>query len=464
MKKTIHFIVASIFSVNTFAAYWPQNQEIPIQIETNSPNGAEFQLGAPITTQYQNGETYFFRDAEGTLYKGVFNGGDGRESQWTHMSLVNEQTQGDLLPAENAESRYFFSDTHKKAMGTAISTGVAHAIYKGLVFNGAFRGELNKLAEESQKNQQATQDNYQKIADGIASQSTAVRAALDEYSKALKSHLENTDSTTTQYTSPFPDFVTSLRELEEILQMNRSTLPRRMEARTWGLHLLRQADVASTNGSQTEAHAFLKYAEAFADIAIGLDPITGPIRDTYEAFTGKNLVTGETLDSWDRGFAILGAVTFGFGSKIARGIKALRNISKMVDSEKAIVRAVEIDAQITKRADLGTAPSNGAHYQKLLADLRKQMTKPQVSEPKLKNYLDRYWRDTAQVGNGSTAAAYRWERLTGDRVGGKSHTQKLQESLTFFERWTKNNPQASVTDKKAVEEILKDIYSALGGN
>jgi hypothetical protein len=465
MKKLIHFFVVTIFSVNTFAAYWPQDQEIPIQIESNSPTtGADFRLGVPVTTEYERGRLYYFRDADGNLYQGVFTGGDGRNSQWQQMSLVNEEPSGNTSSAAKPGGGYFSSDTHNNAMGAAITTGVAHAIYQGLIFDSAFRGELNKLSEQTQQNQQATQDNYKKITDGIASQGAAVRAALEEYAKELKTQFKDIAPTATQYTSPFPEFVTSLREIEEILQMNRSTLPRRMAARSWGLHMLRQADAFSTNGDQTEAQAFLKYAEAFADIAVGLDPITGPIRDIYEAFTGKNMITGEELDDWSRGFAILGAVTFGFGSKIARGIKALRNISKMVDGERAVIRAIEIDAHISIRIGVGSAPTSAASYQKMLSDLRQQMTKPMVSDPKLKNYLDRYWRDSARVGNGSTAAAYRWERMTGERVGGKSHSQKLQESVTFFKRWLENNPQTSSQDKKAVEEILKDIYSALEGN
>jgi hypothetical protein len=57
VKKFIHFFVVTIFSVNSFAAYWPQGDEIPIQVEKNSPSGADFRLGAPVTTQYQMDQT-----------------------------------------------------------------------------------------------------------------------------------------------------------------------------------------------------------------------------------------------------------------------------------------------------------------------------------------------------------------------------------------------------------------------
>jgi hypothetical protein len=461
MKNFIHFFVATIFSANAFATYWPQDTDIPLEIETNSSTGAEFHLSVPITTQYQKGEIYYFRDSEGTQYQGVFVDGDGKNSQWEQMSVVNEESPAGTSPSANSTGNYFSGNAHNKAAGAAISTGIAHALYRG-IFDGSFRGEIDKLSLETQQNQQATQNNYKKIAEGVAAQGASVRAALEVYANSLKEHLENIASTTTQYTSPSPEFVTNLRELEDIFQMNRSTIPRRMEARAWGLHMLRQADNASAASERTNAQAFLKYAEAFADIAVGLDPITGPIRDVYEAFTGKNLITGEELDPWSRGFAILGTVTFGFGSKVGRGIKAIRNISKMVDSERAITRAIQIDAQILKRIG-PRAPIKNGIYQRLLADFRRPMARPVVTEPKLKNFLNDYWRVDGSYGNGNTAAAYRWERLTGEPVNGKIHAKKIKDSLIFFEKWRYNNPQASVEDHKAVEEIVKDIYAALKG-
>ena len=65
-----------------------------------------------------------------------------------------------------------------------------------------------------------------------------------------------------------------------------------------------------------------------ADALVGLDMVSGVVRDTYEAVTGKNLITGEELDDFSRGFAVLGIVTFGLGSKIGKGVKLLNKICK----------------------------------------------------------------------------------------------------------------------------------------
>jgi hypothetical protein len=48
--------------------------------------------------------------------------------------------------------------------------------------------------------------------------------------------------------------------------------------------------------------------------------------DSYEALTGKNLITGEPLDSFERSMAILGLATLGFSSKLTKGIKWLSKI------------------------------------------------------------------------------------------------------------------------------------------
>lgn len=467
MKKLTHFLIATVFSTNSFAAYWPQDKEIGIYVYPSTNKSAEFHLDIPQTTQFEKGKLYFFRDSDGNLIQGQFVGGSAKNSSWDHMTYVDDENvphgQGTSIhPNANPEGGYLSSGTHNNAMGAAISTGVAHALYQGVIFDSNFRGEMEKLSQETRQNQEATQNNYKVIAAGMATHGSSVQANLDAFSESLKSQMENMAGFETEYSSPSQEFVQNLRELENILESNRSTVPQRMEARSWGLHMLKQADAASTNGDSTNAKAFVQYAEAFADIAVGFDPITGPIRDTYEAFTGKNLITGEKLDSWARGFAIAGAITFGFGSKIGRGIKAFRNLNKIVDGEHAIQKAVKIDAQVIKRSTQGTAPVSRASYEKMLTELRTKMERPTVRDPKLNEFMEDYWRIEASVGNGSTAAAYRWEKLTGEAVGGKNHTQKIFDSVTFFKKWLKNNPKASNQDRVTVENLLKDIYSSVG--
>lgn len=65
------------------------------------------------------------------------------------------------------------------------------------------------------------------------------------------------------------------------------------------------------------------------------------------------------------------------------------------------------------------------------------------------------------VGNGSTAAAVRKERLTGQPVNGRFHTQKAQEGIKKLEEWLSKNPTARPGDRAAAENMIKDLKEAL---
>ncbi len=105
---------------------------------------------------------------------------------------------------------------------------------------------------------------------------------------------------------------------------------RDQQAKDLGLKMNEFSDEYFSIGNIEGGSAFLKYATVFADLAVGLDPISGTIRDTYESLSGLNLITGEPLDNISRTFAVVGMVTFGFGSKIHAGIKLLQE-SKLIN-------------------------------------------------------------------------------------------------------------------------------------
>lgn len=85
-------------------------------------------------------------------------------------------------------------------------------------------------------------------------------------------------------------------------------------AREFGLIAVEEADTSFTAGQLLDAGFYKELAKGFLDIAVGLDPVTGFARSTYELFTGTNLITGTNLSIAERGFAFLGVVTIG-GSK-----------------------------------------------------------------------------------------------------------------------------------------------------
>ena len=108
------------------------------------------------------------------------------------------------------------------------------------------------------------------------------------------------------------------------------------------------------------------------------------------------------------------------------------------------------------------ASSSAAHARHQQA-LRAAMEKPVTIDPVLTRFMDQLYRPGAQVGSGSTAAAVRYERITGGRVGGVSHTQKARDAVVFLERWLATRHNADPRDRAAVENVLYDLQDALVG-
>lgn len=465
MKTFIQIVMASIFSTNCLAAYWSPTETIPIQID--STDGKKFTLGTPAGTQYEKGPTYYFYDGENWI-QGVCIGNENGESQWAHMEYVpGSEVESESSPGKMSDSKggYFQSEKHGKAAASAVTTGLAHALYRGFINTDEFAAEMNRLNSAAQADYRAADANYEKIRDGIVESRALSVSAIKSLESSLKlvngSDLKVTDSIS--YGSPDAALVADLKELEVVLNSARSGVPKRAEARKWGLQLLVESDNYSVQGQNSEAQAFKRYAEVFADIAIGLDPVTGPLRDTYEAFTGKDLITGEKLDDWSRGFALVGALSFGFGSKIGKGLRVIRQVIKAVEADRALSRAVRINSHIGRKIEDVSSPKNRAVFEKYLRELRQNMEKPAIQNTKLKGLVDWYWRDTATIGNGSTAAALRFERLTGESVKGATHGQKAVNAQQGLKNWLKANPHASSGDRAAAENILKDLELAIGG-
>ena len=67
------------------------------------------------------------------------------------------------------------------------------------------------------------------------------------------------------------------------------------------------------------------------------------------------------------------------------------------------------------------------------------------------------------MGSGSTAAAIRYERATGELVRGRSHAQKGFEDLGSLREWLQNNPTARAGDRAAAENVIRDLEDALRG-
>jgi hypothetical protein len=155
------------------------------------------------------------------------------------------------------------------------------------------------------------------------------------------------------------------------------------------------------------------------------------------------------------------------GALVGRQIAALEEDALATRTEgiaqKQILKNEPIantQAALTKGEVSGGA-SNRAAFEEYKTVLRQEMEKPSVTNSELKNIVDKIYRQEASIGSGSTAAAIRFEKMTGEMVRDKLHSQKGQELIKSLERWLGQNPTASPGDRAAAENIIKDLKNAL---
>ncbi|HEU4578517.1 MAG TPA: pre-toxin TG domain-containing protein [Polyangiaceae bacterium] len=239
------------------------------------------------------------------------------------------------------------------------------------------------------------------------------------------------------------------------------------------------------------------------DIATDFVPWVSNAKDATTALTGINPVTGEKVGTVGRVMAGVFAVPaagnllkyIGKGGKyVLKGGKAAYEAAKTAklgtrlagilgrraeqeiaaegaerlakEAEKAAEQAAErAAAGATREATEEAArdAANRAAHEQYLDELRRNMGRPHVEDPKLSKILDEQYREGAKIGSGSTADAVRHEAATGERVGGRLHRQKAEEAVARLEKWLRDNPTARPGDRAAAENVLKDLRNALGG-
>jgi hypothetical protein len=112
--------------------------------------------------------------------------------------------------------------------------------------------------------------------------------------------------------------------------------------------------------------------------------------------------------------------------------------------------------------NLASASASSGHYR---SAPRAILPKPNVGPQKLRNIVDDLYKGTTnfgRIGNGTTADALRYELSTGERVFGKSHLQKAEDSLRGLENWLKANPNAPYHDRLVARSLADDLLDALG--
>ena len=165
-------------------------------------------------------------------------------------------------------------------------------------------------------------------------------------------------------------------------------------------------------------------------------------RETELCLMGAEVACGYRFVSWAASHATAAArALMGYGSRIVEsGRNYVSNFFRSNPSQTA-ARSNTSTSSFNSATNLcknggGNAfkgVSGGAYnraaFEQYKTTLRVQMEKPYVVDPKLKKIIERNYRPHANIGNGSTAAAIRYEIATGGQVYGKLLSQKGRESI-----------------------------------
>ena len=124
--------------------------------------------------------------------------------------------------------------------------------------------------------------------------------------------------------------------------------PARQEVLDFAAEALTVADQALVDGDKETGVLTTELAVSAVDISLSLTPGVGWAKDLYESVAGVGMVDNRKLTDVERGFAIFGVVTAGYGSKLLMGGK----IFKALGNVPMLAGVVKRSRKVT--GDLGT--------------------------------------------------------------------------------------------------------------
>jgi len=235
-------------------------------------------------------------------------------------TVAKAEANGDVVDKTLGVEGYRFGEAGATAAGQAFVYGVAVQ----LTSDPAQAARIQRLRNELDALNQAIQEQAKTHAD----ENRAFTTALAERGQSLTDAvgavarlpritsadplLAGSDGETLFATSD-AFFALRLNRLARRINSNQYKVPGSL--RQAGLAAVRLADLDSARGDTESAESFANIAKTVADLAIGLDPITGAARGLYELVSGKNLITGQPINSFERAVAVINVATVGgFGA------------------------------------------------------------------------------------------------------------------------------------------------------
>jgi hypothetical protein len=139
---------------------------------------------------------------------------------------------------------------------------------------------------------------------------------------------------------------TSLPEGKDLSRLQESLLTTSLKigpsiiAKYIGLGAVKEADRSLIERKIEQYKYYFEIGKQMLDISLGFIPGVGWARDVFEAVSGKNLITGDELSTWERTFALAGAVTGGVVSALSTTHR-IATISKLIPKTTQAVKEFE---------------------------------------------------------------------------------------------------------------------------
>lgn len=152
-------------------------------------------------------------------------------------------------------------------------------------------------------------------------------------------------------------------------------------------------------------------------------------------------------------YAVLAAVRAAAATAAARIERALEELTALRDRVDKFLRIPVRDEVGAAKGPLGWLP-----------DRKPGRPRPDAEDPKLTNYVNQLFKGVEspkRFGDGTTMDAIRHELRTGETVHNRRHLIKGEETLRGLERWLRQNPDASQSDRRVAQQLADEIREAL---
>ncbi len=242
-----------------------------------------------------------------------------------------------------------------QAGASAAISAFAYGVVSNVVADAARAGRIEKLRTEvsqlddALKRQAGTaQDANLAFASALAERGAAIETALRAVADLPKIGVFDSAfnvNGTLLFATPDAYFALRLARMVDGIQATADRVP--PEVRDTGMAAVRLADLASARDDTNEAESFIAIARTVADVAVGLDPVTAPIRGVYELVTGRNLITGGELTPLERGLACINVATLGGFATIQEASKGLGQLGRILGGTK--LKSIETALGILNR-------------------------------------------------------------------------------------------------------------------